>query len=57
MVPRTTLPTPMPGVSAKLIYKNDLKAAVERLDTCWNNTQLEDILNSVRFFAEKMKNA
>jgi hypothetical protein len=53
--PRPFTNPPMPGVAEKLIYKNDLKSAVDRLDTCWNKTQLEDILNSVKFFVQKME--
>ncbi len=46
---------PTPECAKKLIYKKDLQAAVQRLDTCWSTTQLQDILNSVRFFADKME--
>lgn len=54
-VPRHFTTPPMPGVREKLIYVSDLKAAVNRLDTCWNKTQLEDILNSVKFFVQQME--
>lgn len=46
---------PSPDAQRKLIYKNDLKAAVDRLDTCWNSTQINDVLRSIEYFTEIMK--
>lgn len=46
----------MPKAEIKLVYKDDLKAAVQRLDTCWNVTQIDDVIRSIEYFTSKMKN-
>lgn len=49
--------SPMPQAAQALIYKQDLQNAVERLDNCWNTTQIADVLNSINFFSQVMKTA
>lgn len=49
--------TPTPAAAKVLIYKDDLKAAVARLDSAWNVAQIKDALISVRYWTEVLENA
>lgn len=46
---------PTPDAEKMLIYKKDLQHAVDRLDNCWNKTQVKDVLNSMKHFMEVME--
>jgi hypothetical protein len=43
-------PPPMPCVTAALLHIKSIGKATDR--EAWNKTQVQDILNSVKFFVE-----
>lgn len=48
-------PPPMPEVAVRLTSLPDLQKAVARVGECWNPTQLDEALRSVRFWLEKLE--
>lgn len=50
-------PPPMPDIREAKEKLPDLIMAANRAEEAWNKTQLEDALNSVRFYLEKIEAA